>query len=92
MCKPPIIRIAYIKKTPVGMRGPGRSKHCVTNMTADKEAAIAAIIAAIFLLDNEREESMETVLDLPNFLAVLFTKERRHIPRITGYAENVVPA
>ena len=61
-------------------------------MTADKEAAIAAIIAAIFLLDNEREESMETVLDLPNFLAVLFTKERRHIPRITGYAENGVTA
>ena len=35
---------------------------------------------------------METVLDLPNVLAVLFTKERRHIPRITGYAKNVVPA
>ena len=61
-------------------------------MTADEEAAIAAIIAATFLLDNEREESMETVLDLPNVLAVLFTKERRHIPRITGYAKNVVPA
>ena len=44
------------------------------------------------LYDNEREESMETVLDLPNVLAVLFTKERRHIPRITGYAVNVVPA
>ena len=61
-------------------------------MTADEEAAIAAIIAAIFLLDNEREESKETVLDLPNVLAVLFTKERKHIPQITGYAENVVPA
>ena len=69
------------KKTPVGMRGPGTSKHCVTNMAADEEAAIAAIIAAIFLPDNEREESMETVLDLPNVLAVLFTKERRRIPR-----------
>ena len=61
-------------------------------MAADEEAAIAAIIAAIFLLNNEREESMETVLDLPNVLALLFTKERRHIPRITGYAKNVVPA
>ena len=29
---------------------------------------------------------METVL------AVLYTKERRHIPRITGHADNVVPA
>ena len=35
---------------------------------------------------------METVLDLPNVLAVLYTKERRHIPRITGHADNVVPA
>ena len=31
------------------MRGPGTSKHCVTNMVADEEAAIAAVIAAIFL-------------------------------------------
>ena len=62
------------KKTPVWMRGPGTTKHCVTNLAADEEAAITAIIAAIFLLDNEREESMETVLDLPNVLAVLFTK------------------
>ena len=54
------------------MRGPGTSKHCVTNMAADKEAAIAAIIA------TKEEESMETVMDLPNVLAVLFTKERRH--------------
>ena len=35
---------------------------------------------------------METVLDLPNVLAVLYTKERRHIPQITGHADNVVPA
>ena len=44
-----IIRIVCIKKTPVEMRGPGTSKHCVTNMVADEEAAIAAVIAAIFL-------------------------------------------
>ena len=31
------------------MRGPGTSKHCLTNMVADEEAAIAAVIAAIFL-------------------------------------------
>ena len=30
-------------------------------------------------------------MGLPNFLAVLFTKEKRHIPRITDYSENVVP-
>ena len=74
------------------MRGPGTSKHCVTNMAADEEAAIAAVIAAIFLANKEEEENREIVLDLPNVLAVLYTKERRHIPRITGYAENVVPA
>ena len=41
-----IIRIVCIKK-------PGRSwpsKHCVINMAADEEAAIAAVIAAIFLV------------------------------------------
>ena len=31
------------------MHGPGTSKHCITNMVADEEAAIAAVIAAIFL-------------------------------------------
>ena len=31
------------------MRGPGTSKHCVTNVVAAEEAAIAAVIAAIFL-------------------------------------------
>ena len=74
------------------MCGPGTSKHCVTNMAADEEAAIAAVIAEIFLVNKEEEENRETVLDLPNVLAVLYTKERRHIPLITGYAENVVPA
>ena len=77
------------EKTLVEMRGPGTSKHCVTNIAADEEAAIAAIIAAIFLL-NKEEENREPVLDLPNVLAVLYTKERSHIPRITGYADNVV--
>ena len=61
------------------MRGPGTSKHCVTNMAADEEAAIAAVIAAIFLVNKEEEEHRETVLDLPNVLAVLYTKERRHL-------------
>ena len=32
---------------------------------------------------------METVLDLPNVLTVLYTMERRHIPRITGHADNI---
>ncbi len=54
-------------------------------MVADGEAAMAAIIATIFYLSKEEEESMETVMDLPDVLVVLFTKERRHIPRITGY-------
>ena len=47
------------------MCGPGTSKHCVTNMAADEKAAIAAIIATIFLLNKEEEESVETVMDLP---------------------------
>ena len=47
-------------------------------MVADEEAAIAAVIAAIFLVNKEEEENRETVLDLPNVLAVLYTKERRH--------------
>ena len=67
------------------MRGPDTSKHCVTNMAADEEAAIATVIAAIFLVNKEEEENRETVLDLPNVLAFLHTKERRHIPRITGF-------
>lgn len=74
------------------MRGPGTSKHYVTNMAADEKAALTAVIAAIFIVNKEEEENKETVLDLPNVLAVLYTKERRHIPRITGYADNVVPA
>ena len=35
---------------------------------------------------------MQTVLDLPNVLAVLYTMESKHIPRINGHADNVVPA
>ena len=58
------------------MSGPGTSKHCVTNMTADEEADIAAVIEAIFLVNKEEEENRETVfLDLLNVLAVLCTKE-----------------
>ena len=68
------------KKTPVEMRTPSTSKHCVTNMAADKEATVAAFIAAIFPLNKEEEENRETVLDLPNRLEVLYTKERRHMP------------
>ena len=71
------------KKTPDEVRGPGTSKYCVTNMAADEEAAITAVIAAIFLVNKEEEENRETVLGLPNVLALLYTKERRHIPRIT---------
>lgn len=41
------------------MRGPGTSKHCVLNMAADEEAAIAAVIAAIFLVNKEEEENRE---------------------------------
>lgn len=55
------------------------------------ETAIAAVIAAIFLVNKEEEENRDTVLDLPNVLAVRYTKER-HIPRITGFLDNVVPA
>ena len=77
---------------PVKMCGAGTSKHCVTNMASDEEAAIAAVIAAIFLVNKEEEENREIVLDLPNVLAVLYTKERRHIPQITGYVDNVVSA
>ena len=74
------------------MRRPGTSKHCVTNMAADEEAAIAAVIAAIFVVNKEEIENRETALDLTNVLAVLYSKERRLIPRITGYLDNVVPA
>ena len=35
------------------MRGSGTSKHCVTNMAAAEEAAITAVIAAIFLVNQE---------------------------------------
>ena len=42
------------------MRGPDTSKHCVTNMAADEEAAIAGVIAAIFLVNKEEEENRET--------------------------------
>ncbi len=68
------------------MRGSGTSKHCATNMADDEEAVLAAIVAANFILNKDEEQSTETVMDLPNVLAVLFTKERSHIPRITGYA------
>ena len=84
-----IIRIVCIKKTPVEMRGPGTSEHSVTNMATDEEAAIAAVIAAIFLLNKEEEENRDTVWDLPNVLAVLYTI---YYILITGYVDNVVPA
>ena len=32
------------KKTPVEMRPPGTSKHCVANMAADKEATVIAAV------------------------------------------------
>ena len=72
------------KKTLVKMRRPGTSEHCVANMAADEEAVIAAVIAAIFFINKEKEENREIVLDLPNVLEVLYKKERRHMPRITG--------
>ena len=37
-------------------------------MAADEEAANAASIAAIFLVNKEEEENREIVLDLPNVL------------------------
>ena len=43
------------------MRGPGTSKHCVTNMVADEEAVIAAVITAIFLINKEEKENKEIV-------------------------------
>ena len=43
------------KKTPAEMRGPGTSKHCVTNMVADEEAVIAAAITAIVLVNKEEK-------------------------------------
>ena len=77
-----IIRFVCIKKTSVEMSGPGTSKHCVTNMTADKEADIAALIEAIFVVNKQEEENRETVLDLQNVLAVLCTKERQSIAKL----------
>ena len=56
-----IIGIVCIRKTPVEMRGPGTSKHCVTNMVADEEAGIAAVITAIFLANKEEKENREIV-------------------------------
>ena len=43
------------------MRGPGTSRHCVTNMVADEEAVIAAVITAIFLVNKEEKENREIV-------------------------------
>ena len=64
------------------MSGPGTSKHCVTNMAADEEAAIAALISAVFLVNKEDEENRETVLDSPNALAVQYTKERQSFAKL----------
>ena len=50
-----IIRIVS-KKTSVEMHGSGRSKQCVTSMAADEGAVIAAVIAAIFLVNKEEEK------------------------------------
>ena len=64
------------------MNGPGTGKHCVTNMMADEEADITAVIEAIFLVNKEEEKNRETVLDLLNVLAVLCTKERQSIAKL----------
>ena len=77
-----IIRIVCIKKTSVEMSGPGTSKPWVTNMAADEEADIAAVIEAVFLVNKEEEENRETVLDLLNVLAVLCTKERQSVAKL----------
>ena len=58
-----IIGIVCIKKTPVEMRGPGTSKHCITNMVADEEAVIAAVITAIFLVNKEEKENREILIE-----------------------------
>ena len=49
------------KKTAVEMCGPGTSKHCVTNMLADEEAVIAAVITASFIVNKEEKENWEIV-------------------------------
>ena len=66
-------------------------KHCVTNMAADEEAAIAAFIAAIFLVNKEEEENRETVLDLQKVLAVLYTKDicKIHLPNCLFLVRNI---
>ena len=42
------------KKTPVEMRGPGTSKHCVTNMAADEEATIESLSRYVTLLRYQK--------------------------------------
>ena len=37
------------------------SKHCVTNMVADEEAVISAVITAIFLVNKEEKKNKEIV-------------------------------
>ena len=81
-----IIRIVCIKKRPSRFAILARVN--IANMAVDEEAAVAAVNAAIFVVNKEDE----TFLDLPNALAVLYRKERRYIPRITGYVDHVVPA
>lgn len=53
------------KKTPVEMLGPSTRKHCVTNMAADEEAAITAVIVAIFLVNTEEEEKWGDCFGFP---------------------------
>ena len=53
---------------------------------------LLTVITAILLVNKEEEENREIVLDLLNVLEVLYTKKRRHMPRITGYVDDIVPA
>ena len=78
-----IIGIVCIKKHP--SRCAVTSKHCVTNMVADEEAVIAAVITAIFLVNKKEKENREIVYNRE----ILYTKERRHMPRITGYVDDI---
>ena len=64
------------------MRGPGTSKHCVTNMVADEEAVIAAVITAIFLVNKKEEENRE----------IVYNKEIEYKGEETGYVDDIVPA
>ena len=66
-------------------------KHCAIQNGRLPGRGDSKYYHCLFPPTKDEEENCESVIDLPNIVAVVLARERQHIPKTTGYAENTVP-